>query len=94
MDLLRPGYPLPEFMETRSVVRKGKTLHVGSIRTAPVPVMFVFAHISGHDKRFSIDYSKLFCFNLLQGYTSFFGLDYQLASWFQIEKEYSLLIWA
>jgi hypothetical protein len=36
--------------------------------------MSVFAHISGHNKSFSIDYPLLLCFNHVQGYAPFADL--------------------
>jgi hypothetical protein len=94
MKFLGTGNPFPECPKTRSVVIDSEGLNVGPIRTTPVPKMLVFTHVGSHDKKVPVDERTLFCFNRFHGYTPFLGLEYQLASWFQIEKEYSLLIWA
>jgi hypothetical protein len=46
IEFLGMRYSFPELMKTPAVAQEGKWLNIGIVWTAPVPIMFVFAHSS------------------------------------------------
>jgi hypothetical protein len=91
MDLLCPGYPLPELQAASPVIWKGEGLHVSAVWAAPVSKMLVFANIYRYDKSFPIDYLLLFCFNDLQGYAPFSDLFTNSPAGFKSRKSIASL---